>query len=479
MSSRAARFVERSIPVSAGQVVSLNTMEAYFSQVPAEIDLNEALVCAGVDADHVIESALRAVRRATANGMLEKLNLTENEALTLAAYTVEGRSGSMSMYDVLNRTLRETRDKVSMVRIRSLLVLFLRSLRKLPLVEKEKVFRGIDVNLGKSLEAGTRVTWWGFSSVTWNAAATNTFVGTTGGSLFLVEGRCRGYDLSVLSVFPDEAELLLEPETVVQIAAVVNLGPTASLIQCNIVPNKPVLQRIAPFANGDEQNDEQEESVSETEEPRDEEVSEEEDSQTDDVPDELDELEMELIDEELEQLEKELEEEEEELRVSESKEKESKNVESLKKDESQPLSKNIEKSDEEESNGRKSERKLDGREVEAEKPKDREVSEEEDPQAEEEVMDELEQLEMELNEKLGKGESMMEAGETKMGTEEHRNDKQPIPSRNEEGFRQDVKPDELDEFVVVKSRKMNDGKCEQKMNIICLFVSFKNGQRSL
>jgi len=90
------------------------------------------------------------------------------------------------------------------------------------------------------------VTWWGFTSVTCNAEVTNAFVGETGGSLFQIEGLCRGYDISELSVYPSESELILEPETRIDITAVIKLGPTATLVHCNILPSSFVLLSIAP-----------------------------------------------------------------------------------------------------------------------------------------------------------------------------------------------------------------------------------------
>ena len=246
MSSRADRFVERSVSSSSGPIAPLNTMESFFSN---EIFLEEALSFAGVDAEYVIGRAMPAVKRAAGNGVLRRLNLTEEEALVIAAYTVEGRPGSLSMYDVLNRTLRETRDPRSMKRIRMLLVIFLRALRKLPVVEKDRVYRGIDVNLGPSLKSGSTVTWWGFTSVTWNVEITNTFVGRTGGSLFQIEGSCKGYDISELSVFPAESELLIEPETRIKINAVIKMGASASMMQCSIEPSELILQRVVP-SNG-------------------------------------------------------------------------------------------------------------------------------------------------------------------------------------------------------------------------------------
>ena len=101
MSSRTARFVERNVSESSETVDSLISMESFLSQVPDGIDFTEALMYAGVDPDYVIKKAQPVVKRAAENGVLKKLNITEEEALIIAGYTVEGAPGTVSMYERL------------------------------------------------------------------------------------------------------------------------------------------------------------------------------------------------------------------------------------------------------------------------------------------------------------------------------------------------------------------------------------------
>ena len=250
-----ARFVETQLCETSGPMVSLDSLSSFLSQVPPYIDFREALLEAGADADFVIRSANSAVRRASNNGTLARLGLSEEEALVIAGYTVEERPGEISMYDALNRTLRGPHDRVNLIQIRSLLALFIRAIRKLPIVEKSEVYRGIDKNLGSSVRNNTTVTWWAFTSATWDLNKTNTFIGDSGGCLFTIKGPCRGYDLSMLSVFPDESELLLEPETQILTTGIVKLGTNSTLVQCNIVPTKPILLGLAPFRHKERRAD--------------------------------------------------------------------------------------------------------------------------------------------------------------------------------------------------------------------------------
>jgi len=250
--SRTGRFIESASPSSAsGRIASLNEFTSFFSSVPEDINFYEALKTAKVDAESVIDRAKAVVKRASENGSLGKLGIDEKDALVIAAYTVESSGGRLSMYDALNRTLRGAHTESTLEPIRPLLVLFLRTLRKLPMVTKTKVYRGIDVSLGHSVKTDDVTTWWAFTSVTWNMDITNTFVGSTGGSLFIIEGSCSGYDLSVLSAFPGECELLLEPETRIRTTGVVKLGSSATLIQCKPEPSVPVIEELASFSARD------------------------------------------------------------------------------------------------------------------------------------------------------------------------------------------------------------------------------------
>ena len=53
---------------------------------------------------------------------------------------------------------------------------------------------------------------WAFTSTTTSLEITQRFLEETGGTLFYVSGNLWGYDISVFSDFPEEKEILLEPE---------------------------------------------------------------------------------------------------------------------------------------------------------------------------------------------------------------------------------------------------------------------------
>ena len=63
--------------------------------------------------------------------------------------------------------------------------------------------------------------WWTFTSTTEDLEATRAFIGKSEGTLFAVSGKAWGYDISTFSDFPDEKEILLEPERRFQVDSVI------------------------------------------------------------------------------------------------------------------------------------------------------------------------------------------------------------------------------------------------------------------
>ena len=225
--------------------VPLNTMAPLFASCPLEQNLANALSFVGVSTDEVMQKASEIVMSAVQRGVLERLKLDFEEALCIAAYTVETKKGP-SMYRAMNDILRQKHTKESLLPLWPLLVMFLKALRKLPRVKKNVVYRGVNKDLGEQLQNGTTATWWGFTSTSWDMESTNNFI-SSNGSLLILDGPCEGYDLHELSEFPTEKELLLEPETRFRIEGRVNMGKTC--IQCKIVPCEPVLVSLIPYTN--------------------------------------------------------------------------------------------------------------------------------------------------------------------------------------------------------------------------------------
>ena len=109
-------------------VTSLNDLSSILSQAPAVIDFREALTSAGANADEIISGAKKIVQSCSERGVLDELGLTEEEALCLAGYAVKVKNG-WSMGGAINSVLTQRESEEEVIKTRSLLVLFLRSIR--------------------------------------------------------------------------------------------------------------------------------------------------------------------------------------------------------------------------------------------------------------------------------------------------------------------------------------------------------------
>jgi len=225
--------------------LSLNNMVPFFASCTETGSLYELLKNAGVCVDEVLRKAQIVATRAAKQGVLEKLNIEFEDALCIAAFTIEPETNKQAaMYNVINQALRKRRSEKNLSPVKNLIVHFLRCLRKLPRVTKNVVYRGIDKNIESRMSIGSTATWWGFTSTSWDMGVTSTFI-KENGSLLVLDGPLDGYDITLLSEFPNESELLLEPETHFKIISKVNMGRMC--VQCKIDTSEPVLLSLAPY----------------------------------------------------------------------------------------------------------------------------------------------------------------------------------------------------------------------------------------
>ena len=175
-------------------------------------------------------------------GELDAPGLSASDVSVVLCYTYEWDAKELgkgtSPYRVLNNSLSVDRSNAALKKTRGFLFLLLQTLRKLPrfVPESHSLYRGLKIlvqtEAGPKSPAATQhtqqpqpsqpsqplyavgrtKTWWAFTSTTTSLEVTQTFLGKTGGTLFVLGGEVWGYDISVFSDFPDEKEILLEPE---------------------------------------------------------------------------------------------------------------------------------------------------------------------------------------------------------------------------------------------------------------------------
>jgi len=144
--------------------------------------------------------------------------LDTNEALTIIYYTVDAQHDGIketrekSVYKELNNALA-MRDSNRLEKWKPYLFYLIRGLSKLP-SESCTVYRGLDVQLTQKTEryhVGNTVIWPAFTSTSTSSSILSSFANTKGtwASMDIVEGK----DISKLSIYPQESELLLLPNS--------------------------------------------------------------------------------------------------------------------------------------------------------------------------------------------------------------------------------------------------------------------------
>lgn len=136
--------------------------------------------------------------------------LKKDEAAAILLYTLEWNPRKESLYHILNNTLSiKDRDR-KLEPWKLFLRLLLVALSKLPLVENTTVYRGIPVLA--DYPGRQAVTWYSFTSTSSDERFAKRFCSENcnESTLFVIRLRS-GRDLSGLSVYPEEKEVLLPP----------------------------------------------------------------------------------------------------------------------------------------------------------------------------------------------------------------------------------------------------------------------------
>jgi hypothetical protein len=170
--------------------------------------------------------------------------LTIDESAAIRLYTIEWDDNHRSLYSMLNRHLKNT-DRENLLPYFKYIKLFLTALAKLPCVPPLTVWRGVTKNLSGDFPAGTRVTWWAFSSCTTEMTVleNNMYLGSEGDrTLFSVEA-INGRTIKNHSHFVTEDELLLLPGTHMIVQSQLSPAPSLHIIHLKqVIPEEVLLE---------------------------------------------------------------------------------------------------------------------------------------------------------------------------------------------------------------------------------------------
>ena len=209
---------------------SLNSRSDIYSNRYRAPTLKAALMKAGLGEKRAMKVADTCYEKAEGITDLPE-GLTKDDAAALAMYTFDFgvKHYESNPFRLINKDL-VTRSKESLKRIRGLLYLVMSALRKLPRVTGRTLYRGVrkDANIDqKHYAEGSVITWSAFSSTSPDMNTTKAFLakgsedGKAAGTLFIIE-KGWGYSMQPYSLFPNEEEILMEPERKFKVTSVIN-----------------------------------------------------------------------------------------------------------------------------------------------------------------------------------------------------------------------------------------------------------------
>lgn len=158
--------------------------------------------------------------------LMKTMKLTEDECAAVCYYTADARKyngpAEKSPYRVLNSVLA-SRNQGDLEVWKPFLFYLLSALAKLPNYSGT-VYRAIDkplLSLSKQYKTGSNVVWPSFTSTSKNRDIMSNFSGKSEGtwmSIDVVEGK----DISTFSLFPDESEILLLPNSTCHVSGILD-----------------------------------------------------------------------------------------------------------------------------------------------------------------------------------------------------------------------------------------------------------------
>jgi hypothetical protein len=162
--------------------------------------------------------------------------LSLDQIRSVVLYTMEAHPRESSFYFAANAALR-SRKREDAEPFLDLVHLCLTALRLLPTAKSSVVVRGMREayeGLGPNYAKGSQFQLSGFTSTAERVEVMETFVGQTGPrtllQLQLTQGDAR--DIRRFSLFPDESEVLLPPNTMFEVESVFSAGGGMTLVQC-------------------------------------------------------------------------------------------------------------------------------------------------------------------------------------------------------------------------------------------------------
>ena len=249
-------FVSRNLDVHLEPLRALTPLSGLFrALVPPDYDLTTSLqpVYEGIAngtinmaVDELDLQVIICLENADDKIFMGASSLTRDLYASVTLYSCEFSCKECSLYSVLNARLRNA-DREGVKPFILYIWLVMHALDLCPPYEGRLVYRGmanIRINLDE-YRTGRKLTWFQFSSCASSIEVQKAFIGAVGDRcLFTIElTTSRARLISELSLFPQESEVLLPPNTRLEVVATLDGGGGLTIIQLKeLEPSDPILR---------------------------------------------------------------------------------------------------------------------------------------------------------------------------------------------------------------------------------------------
>ena len=199
-----------------------------FYQIP-NVSFEEAFKQAFGDSSKALNECKKELIKNTRQKALaavkeKRKNFTDEDALTVMTYTYKDEESiELSPCRMLRKSLSE-RNTMAATKVTPYVLYFLRALRRLSLVNiKEPLYRAVNGRFisKETFKKGKILSWKGFTQLSSDKDQTlKGIVEVDDPVLFEVSGGFRGHDISDLSYFKSENNIILEPVTVFRVTEI-------------------------------------------------------------------------------------------------------------------------------------------------------------------------------------------------------------------------------------------------------------------
>ena len=184
-------------------------------------------------------------------------NLSKVDAYIISSFTCQSKEYEYSPFIILHKNLVSENRKQGMENISKYLYIFLRTLKKLPIIQlKQEIFKFIQRKLKIEednsnnnflpYKPGITKTFWGFTSINLNQNIEyreRKDDNSKEGTLFIIDGDTWGYNISLFDYYGKE-KYLLEPEIEYKFNNILSNNNYIMVVSCTIVKSPTIFENI-------------------------------------------------------------------------------------------------------------------------------------------------------------------------------------------------------------------------------------------